>query len=95
MRHDKFLFRGKVWVDAHEYAVARIDAEPAESPSFWIKKTVIHYIYGKVGDSWFPLQSRSETKVRIGGTATLAVDYTHYEIQESDHNAVLSKGQNP
>ena len=42
-RKNKFLFRGLVWVDAGDYAVARIDGEPAKNPSFWIRRTTIHH----------------------------------------------------
>src|SRR3954449_3296785 len=31
----KYLYRAKIWVDAAEFAVARIAAEPARNPSFW------------------------------------------------------------
>src|SRR5580704_6842324 len=32
----KFLYRGKIWVDAQDYAVVKVEAEPSESLSFWI-----------------------------------------------------------
>src|ERR1017187_1056993 len=38
----KYVYRGKVWVDGTDFAVARIDAEPAQNPSFWTKKSEIH-----------------------------------------------------
>src|SRR5579862_5562190 len=46
----KFLFRGRIWVDEKDFAVCRIEAEPAKNPSFWIKKTEIHHSFVKVGD---------------------------------------------
>lgn len=80
----KFLYRGTICIDAEDYAVARIDAAPAKNPSFWIEKTEIHQIYTKTGDFWLPKQNRSETKVRIGGTAVLTIDYGNYDIEPSD-----------
>jgi hypothetical protein len=76
----KLLYRGKIWVDARDYAVTRIEAEPAQNPSFWIKKTEIHHVYSKTGEFWLPESNRSETKVRIGGTAILTIDYGTYQI---------------
>src|SRR6185369_8365308 len=35
----KFLYNGKIWVDAADFAVTRISAEPAKNPSFWIRHT--------------------------------------------------------
>jgi outer membrane lipoprotein-sorting protein len=76
----KLLYRGKIWVDADDYAVARIEAEPAQNPSFWIRKTEIHHVYSKTGDFWLPASNRSVTKVRMGGTAILTIDYGTYRI---------------
>lgn len=77
----KFLYRGTIWVDAKDFAVAKIEAEPARNPSFWIKWTQIHHVYSKTGDFWLPERNRSETKVRLGGTAVLTIDYGAYDIK--------------
>src|SRR5205085_1904470 len=37
----KFLYRGKILVDARDFAVTRITGEPAKNPSFWIRQTQI------------------------------------------------------
>jgi len=76
----KFLYRGKVWVDAADFAVVKMETEPAKSPSFWISRTQIHCTNAKTDGFWLPEQVRSETKVRIGGTAVLTIDYGRYEI---------------
>jgi hypothetical protein len=76
----KFLYRGKIWVDAADFALAKIEAEPAKNPSFWISRTLIRQTYAKTGDFWLPEQNRSETKVRIGGTAIFTIDYGSYQI---------------
>ncbi|MGD0939277.1 MAG: hypothetical protein ABR905_06145 [Terracidiphilus sp.] len=77
---NKFLYRGKIWVDATEFALVKFEAEPAKSPSFWISRTLIHQSFSKTGDFWLPEQNRSETKVRIGGTAVFTIDYGSYRI---------------
>ena len=74
----RLLYRGRIWVDAGDYAVVRIDARPAENPSFWIRSTQIHHVYAKVGDFWLPQRNVSESKIRFGGTATLNIDYGSY-----------------
>jgi hypothetical protein len=80
LKESKFLYRGKIWVDATDFAVAKIEAGPAKNPSFWISRTVIRYTNAKTGNFWLPQRSRSETKVRIGGTAVLTIDYGTYQI---------------
>jgi hypothetical protein len=81
---NKFLYQGRIWVDAKEFAVVRIQAEPAKSPSFWIKKSVIEQEYAKVDDFWLPSHSRTETEVRLSGRAVLSIEYKDYQIKEAD-----------
>jgi len=76
----KFLYRGKIWVDAADFALVQVDAEPARNPSIWIARTLIQYTNTKTGDFWLPQQTRSETHVRIGGTAVLTIDYGNYQV---------------
>jgi hypothetical protein len=80
----KLLYRGRIWVDAADYAVVRIEAQPAENPSFWIRSTEIRHIYSKVGDFWLPQRNVSESKIRFGGTATLTIDYGDYAFERSE-----------
>lgn len=76
----KFLYRGKVWVDAADYAVAKIEVEPAKNPSFWISSTHIVSTNAEDRGVWLPEMNRSESKIRIGGTAVLTIDYGTYRI---------------
>jgi hypothetical protein len=79
----KFNYRGKVWVDATDFAVTKIDAEPAQNPSFWTKKSEIHHEYMKVQDFWLPRRNESISYIRLGGRATLTIDYTDYRAVAS------------
>lgn len=76
----KFLYRGKIWVDAADYALVKMDGEPAKNPSMWIAHTALRFTNAKTGDFWLPEQTRSETKVRIGGTAVLTINYGAYQV---------------
>jgi hypothetical protein len=67
-------------VDAADFAVVKMETEPAKSPSFWIARTLIHYTSAKTDGFWLPEQMRSETKVRIGGTAVLTINYGSYTV---------------
>ena len=77
---NKFLYEGKIWVNADDYAVTRIEAAPVRSPSFWIKKTQVEHTYTKVGKFWLPAQNRSESQIRLGGRAVLTIDYSNYQV---------------
>ena len=80
---NKFLYRGKIWVDATDFAVVRIEGEPGKNPSFWIKKTEIIHDYIKVNGFYLPAQNRTESVLRIGGQAILSIHYTDYKITKS------------
>jgi outer membrane lipoprotein-sorting protein len=77
---NKYLVRGKAWVDASEFAVRRVEGSPAKNPSFWIRDTKIVQRYQKVGDFWLPLSNQSTTDVRIFGKTDVTIDYFDYRI---------------
>ncbi len=79
----KYVYRGKVWVDGTDFAVTRIDAEPAQNPSFWTKKSEIHHEYMKVQDFWLPRRNESVSYIRLGGRATLTIEYNNYRVGTS------------
>ncbi len=76
----KLLYRGRIWVAAEDFAVARIEAAPAENPSFWIKGTRIEQIYLKVADFWLPASNRSTSNTRLGGSVLLTIEYKDYRV---------------
>jgi len=77
---NKFLYRGRIWVNDQDFAVCRIEAEPAKNPSIWITKTQIRQNYQKIGDFWLPVENQSVSTLRLGGRASLAIEYQYYEI---------------
>src|SRR5271156_1866901 len=77
----RFLYRGKIWVDAHDFAVTRIEAQPARNPSFWTTKSLIHHTYQKVDNGFYlPKENKTVTSVRLGGVATLTIQYQSYQV---------------
>jgi hypothetical protein len=83
----KYVYRGQVWVDGTDFAVTRIEAEPAENPSFWTKKNEIHHEYEKVQDFWLPAKNESVSYIRLGGRATLTIEYKDYRVTDARHPA--------
>jgi hypothetical protein len=86
----KFLYRGRIWVDGQDFAVVRLEAEPAKNPSFWTKKTEIVQRYMKVDGFWLPAYNHSVTAVRFGGRAELTIAYKDYEITGASQVSTLS-----
>jgi hypothetical protein len=83
---NKYLYRGTIRVNDHDFAVCGIQAQPAENPSFWITSTSIHETYGNIGGLWLPEQNKSVSNIRFGGTATLTIQYQNYKVH-SQHLA--------
>jgi outer membrane lipoprotein-sorting protein len=77
---NKLLYRGRIWVDAEDFAVVRIEASPAKNPSFWTKETKIEQGYAKIGNFWLPVSNRSTSTIRLGGHAYFTIDYRDYKI---------------
>ena len=78
-RREDRLFEGRVWIDAQDYAVARIEGEPAKNPSFWIRGVHFVQTYQKSGPIWLPVTTESVNEVRIFGATTLTIDYFDYK----------------
>ena len=77
---NKLLYRGRIWVNAEDFAVERMEVSPAKSPSFWTRETKIEQVYAKVGDFWLPAMNRSDSDIRLGGHANFTIDYRDYKI---------------
>jgi hypothetical protein len=77
-RKDKYLFRGRIWIDAKDYALVRAEGSPAKNPSFWTKSTHFVQIYCKSGPFWFPRSTQSMTEARIFGTTEVSIEYFDY-----------------
>jgi hypothetical protein len=87
---NKFLFRGRIWVNAQDFAITRIEGEPAVNPSWWTLKTGFKRRYQKIDEFWLPQSNESETKVRVFGTAVLSIEYRDYEVTLAKGTPVAS-----
>ncbi len=78
-RDDKSLFRGRIWVDTEDYALARVEGEPAKNPSFWTRKVQFVQEYSKAGEYWFPMETTSLTEARMFGATEVSIRYFDYK----------------
>lgn len=76
----KYVYYGKVWVDAVDFAITHIEVEPARNPSIWTKRSEIRHEYKKVGAFWLPVRNESVSYIRLGGRATLTIEYKDYRV---------------
>jgi hypothetical protein len=92
---NKYLFQGKIWVDAEQFAIVRMEGEPAKNPSFWIKDTKIETLYVNVEDFWLPAHNHSVTVVRLGGHADFSIEYKDYRIAGNSPMNRISSAAEP
>lgn len=76
----RYLYRGKIWVDAHDFAVARMEGEPQKTFSFWANRTEVKYRWGSHEGFWLPTHTESTSQVRMGGNISLTIDYRDYQV---------------
>lgn len=79
---NKYLIQGRVWVDAEDYAITRIEGTPAKNPSFWIKSVKVVHQYGKTGRFWLPVMNSSWAEARIFGPTDVTIDYYDYVVSD-------------
>jgi outer membrane lipoprotein-sorting protein len=91
-RNERYLFEGRIWVDAADYALARAEGKPAKKPSFWTKSIHFVQIYQKCGPVWFPLSTQSVTEARLVGITDVSIEYFDYapRMPRPADNSVVS-----
>jgi Outer membrane lipoprotein-sorting protein len=84
-RKDKYLFEGKIWIDAEDFAVVKIAGHPAKKPSFWINRADFVRRYQRIDGFWFPCRDETFVDVKIYGRRVFTVDHQQYVIPPVNH----------
>lgn len=66
-REEKDLIRGKIWVDAENYNIHRIEGSPVKSPSWWIHDIQILISFAEVDGMWLRTFTHAVANVRFRG----------------------------
>lgn len=99
-RKSKFLIDGRLWVDAQEFAIVRVEGRPAASLSFWVGKPDITQSFQKVGDVWLMSRNESLTRAKLIGKVTFVMETREVQnaaskialVAPAGHGDSLSKG---
>jgi hypothetical protein len=95
-RKDKYLFEGRVWIDADDYAVVRIEGHPAKKLSFWIERADFVRQYQKIDGFWLPEKDQTLVQVRLYGKKVLTIDHENYVLngaESKDGRAVFQEAR--
>jgi hypothetical protein len=86
----KYLIDGKIWVDANDYSIVRIEGQPARNPSFWVHDVHFVHTYQKVGQFWFASSTDTTSQVRIFGDSELTIENIDYKLNPSHKSNTTS-----
>ncbi len=79
-RRNRFLIRGRVWVDAADFAVVRVEVQPAENPSVLIRDTHAIQQYERVDGFWLPQFNHANSDSLLFGRTEVVIDSSDYRI---------------
>jgi len=79
-RKEKYLFEGKIWIDAEDFAVVKIAGHPAKKPSFWINRAEFVRQYQRIAGFWLPFRDETSVDVKIYGKRIFTIDHQQYVI---------------
>ena len=77
---DRHLIDGRIWVNAKDYSIVRIEGQPARNPSFWVHNVHFVHTYQRVGQFWFASSTHSTSEVRIFGRSELTIEDSDYAL---------------
>jgi len=83
---NKYLINGRIWVDANDYSIVRIEGQPARNPSFWVHNVHFVHTYQKVGQFWFASSTDTTSQIRIFGDSELTIENADYKLKSADQS---------
>jgi hypothetical protein len=83
-RKDNYLFEGKIWIDAQDFAVVRIAGHPAKKLSFWITRAEFVREYQRIDGFWLPYKDETVVDVKVYGRKILRIDYENYAVEQAE-----------
>jgi len=77
---NKYLIDGKIWVNASDYAIVRIEGQPAKNPSFWVRSVHFVHTYQKIHQFWFASSTLTTSHIFIFGDSELTIENSDYAV---------------
>jgi hypothetical protein len=77
---NEHLIEGRIWVNAKDYSIVRIEGQPARDPSFWVHDVHFIHTYKRVGQFWFASSTHSTSEIRIFGRSELTIENSNYAL---------------
>jgi hypothetical protein len=96
-REEKDLLRGKMWVDAENYNIRRIEGSPVKNPSWWIRDLHILMSFAEIDGMWLRTFTHAVANVRFKGkyvmeSRDLEYRFTRQEALRPHRNPAILAG---
>ena len=91
---NKYLIIGKIWIDANDYSIVRIEGQPARNPSFWVHSVHFVHTYQKVGEFWLASSTDTTSQIRIFGESELTIEDIDYKLNPDSSQATFIESNN-
>ncbi len=79
-RTDKYLFEGKLWIDAQDFGIAKISGHPAAKLSFWINRAEFVRQFQRIDGFWLPCLDETIVDIRVHGRREFRIEHEQYVI---------------
>jgi hypothetical protein len=81
-RKSPHLFTGKMWIDASDSTVVRLEGAPSQAPSIFAGQTTVARDYIKIDGFSMATHAEARSHTFLFGDTLLKIDYTNYQIQQ-------------
>src|SRR5580704_398096 len=83
-RTDKYLFEGKLWIDAQDFAIAKISGHPAAKLSFWITRADFVREFQRIDGFWLPQLDETIVELKTHSTRVFRIEHQQYVINATN-----------
>lgn len=77
---------GRLWVDANDYSIVRVQGVASKSPSMFARTTYMMRDYVNVNGYPMATHARAESKSYLFGRTVVIIDYSDYHLQVKKGN---------
>jgi len=80
LRSSQYLFKGTLWVDAHDYAIMQLRGTAGKSAFFLASAANVSRSYSKISNLPMATHAEAVSDSALLGRTTVKIDYSNYQI---------------